>query len=282
MLQKVFRAFVYSNLWVGIAVASLAWLSFQRAGYLSIDYLLLCFFSTVAFYGYARWVETSETDVEPSQHIAAWTVHNRKAIFAISIAATAGATISWFELPNSTKLIFALCSVLSGLYTIPSLFNRKGVRYMAGFKIVYIAAIWTVVTTTIPMQMAGALSEDFQVLHHIERFAFILAITIPFDIRDARTDSTDLLTLPMWIGVTRARNVALTAIAFVILLQLYPGYHPNVPWLEVSAMLFTGYLIHRSDQELPDMYFSFILEGTPILLAVGTALNSFVLSSISS
>lgn len=282
MLQKVFRAFVYSNLWVGLAVASLAWLSSHRAGEISIDYLLLCFSSTVAFYGYARWVETSEIKTKPSQHIAAWTVHNRKAIFAISIAASAGAAVAWMKLPNTPKVVFVVCALLSGLYTIPALFNQRGVRYLAGFKIIYIAAIWTVVTATIPLLLANELSGDYQILHHIERFAFILAITIPFDIRDARTDSTDLLTLPMWIGVARARNIALTAIAFVILLQLYPGYHTNIPWIEVSALLFTGYLIHRSDQELPDMYFSFLLEGTPILLAAGTALNSFVLSSISS
>lgn len=103
------------------------------------------------------------------------------------------------------------------------------------------------------------------ILEHLERFALIIALTIPFDIRDTKTDSTDLVTLPMWLGIHGARNVALVAMAVVVLLQLYPGYHGTSPhWPEVIVYLIGGYLIHRSEEDLPDMYFSFWLEGLPV------------------
>lgn len=269
MLQRVGRGFVYGNLWVGLSVASLSCLSFFTFDAWSAGYVMLSFFSTVAFYGYARWVETNQIDIEPDQHIAAWTIHNRNLIITLTVVSGLLSTYFWFGLPYIARWAFAGATLLSGAYTIPSLFNRRGVRYLAGFKLVHIAAVWTLVTLTIPALISEEPYDTTLWLHHLERFAFIIAITIPFDIRDTKTDSTDLLTLPMWLGIAGARNVALSAIAFVILLQLYPGYNADgIPWGEIAIYLAGGYLIHRSDRDLPDMYFSFLIEGLPVLLVL--------------
>lgn len=270
MLVRIARGFVYANIWVGLSVASLSALSFVSFDYWSRDYILLSLFSTIAFYGYARWAELKETDLTPEQHIAAWTANNKRLLLFITIVTAALAGAFWFDLPTWPKWLFVGASALSSLYTVPAVFNKKGVRYLAGFKLIHIAGVWTIVTLTIPAVMANQEISTNLILHHLERFAFIIAITIPFDIRDARTDSTDLLTLPMWLGVNGARNLALSAIAFVILLQLYPGYNvQGIPWSEIIIYLLGGYLIHRSDEDLPDMYFSFLIEGLPILLILG-------------
>lgn len=280
MFKQIFRAFVYSNLWVGFSVASLSALSMLRFDIWNTPYLFVCLFSTIAFYGYARWVETTDLEATPEQHIAAWTIHHRTLILTLSTVSTAAAVFFWFQLPSIPRWTYAICGALSGLYTIPSLFNSKGIRYLAGVKLVYIALIWTAVTVTIPALIANEAIDKNLILFHIERFAFVIALTIPFDIRDTKTDSTDLLTLPMWLGIMGARNVALSAMAFVILLQFYPGYNlPNVPYGEIAVFLFGGYLVHRSHEDLPDMFFSFAIEGLPILLAAQALTASFVASS---
>ncbi len=281
MLHALFRGFVYSNFWVGLSVASLTTISFIQRQDWNSDYILLCFFSTVAFYGYARWVETKDLNLRPEQHIAAWTTHNRVFLTGLFIASTGAAAFYWFGLSTQGKWLFAGAAVISSFYTIPSVFDRKGVRYLAGVKLVYIALVWTLVTLTIPAVLAEEHYSTGLLIQHIERFAFILALTIPFDIRDAKTDSTELLTLPMWIGISGARNVALSAIALVIILQLYPGYHPGpFPYGILFIYLLCGYLIHRSDRDMPDMFFSFFLEGIPVLIAIWTIFKTFVLSSI--
>ncbi len=283
MLKQLFRTFVYSNLWVGLSVASLTVLSMFRFDFWNLDYALVCLFSTIAFYGYARWVETVNLEIEPNQHIAAWTLHNRTQVLILSIICSAAAVFYWFKLPPFAQWIYAGCSILSGLYTMPALFNKRGIRYLAGFKLIYIALIWTLVTVTIPAVMNHEPITNRLLLYHLERFAFIVALTIPFDIRDTKTDSTDLLTLPMWLGINGARNVALTAMAFVILLQFYPGYNGSeIPYPEILTYLFGGYLIHRSNRDLPDMFFSFWIEGLPFILALSVILSSFVPSFISS
>lgn len=280
MLKPFFRAFVYSNLWVGLAVASLSALSMLRFDVWNTSYFFVCLFSTIAFYGYARWVETTNLTATPEQHIAAWTIHHRTLILALSTLSACAAVYFWFHLPSTPRWVYAVCGAMSGLYTVPSLFNRRGIRYLAGVKLIYIALIWTAVTVTIPALIAHAEIDRNLILFHIERFAFVIALTIPFDIRDTKTDSTDLLTLPMWLGIMGARNVALTAMAFVILLQFYPGYNlPTIPYGEVAVFLFGGYLVHRSHQDLPDMYFSFAIEGLPILLAAQAIATAFVASS---
>lgn len=268
MFQKLFRSFVYGNFWVGLSVACLAGLSMLRYDYWNAPYFYLCFFSTVAFYGYARWVETSDSISIPEQNIAAWTIRNRDFVLVISLLASLGAVFSWFSLPLNAQWIFAGASALSGFYSIPTVFNRKGVRYLAGFKLIYIALIWVIVTETIPTVLSGGSTPLFTLLHHLERFAFIIAITIPFDIRDAQTDSTDLITLPMWLGEKKARNIAILAIAIVILLQFIPGFFNHQLWWNIGVYTLGGILIYRSGRDLPDMYFSFWLEGLPVLLAL--------------
>lgn len=272
MLIKLARGFVYTNLWVALAVACLSAVSFYTLSGWNWAYIMLCFSSTVAFYGYARLVESVEREIEPEQSIAEWTLHHKSLITLFTIISAGASIYFWFELPIIAKWGFAISTALSGLYTLPKMFNKRGVRYMAGFKLIYIAAIWTLVTLTIPALIIGTKWDIELILHHIERFAFIAAITIPFDIRDAKTDTSDLLTLPMWIGIKKARNVALGGIAFAILIQFFPGFNPQgPPWPEMLAYAISGWLIFKSDENRPDMYFSFVIEGLPILLAIASA-----------
>lgn len=279
MLEKWCRGFVYSNFWVGLSVASLSLVSFIHYEHWNWNYLLLCFFSTVSFYGYARLVESKNMPTDPEQHIAAWTLAHIPRIFLISVLATLTSIFLLFSLPSTPRLLFIGASALSGFYTVPSLFNQRGVRYMAGFKLIYIAAIWTFVTLTIPAVMSNASLSTFTILQHLERFLFLVAITIPFDIRDANSDSTDLLTLPMWIGIHKAKQVALLCMALVIGLQFLPAFQ-TISWFEIAVYTLSGVLIWNSSENRSDMYFSLFIEGLPILLAI-TTLLWFGASSIS-
>ncbi len=280
MLQQLFRGIVYSNLWVGLSVAALSTLSFLRYDDWDFNYVALCLFSTLAFYGYARWVETANLKHISDQSIATWTQRNQNFVVSISLLSGLISVFFWWNLPMIIKWWFAATSVFSSLYTLPAVFNKKGVRYLAGVKLIFIALVWTIVTVTIPYQIMEVEWSSVAFIQHLERFAFILALTIPFDIRDARTDSSDLLTLPMWLGVSGARNVALSAMAIVILTQIYLSTLQGEFLLgELSIYLLCGFLIHKSDRDLPDMYFSFFLEGIPILLAIWTFLKTFALPS---
>ena len=146
---------------------------------------------------------------------------------------------------------------------------------MAGVKLVYIASIWTIVTLTIPLLIAQEDWNEYTWILHIERLFFIVAITVPFDIRDAKTDSSDMLTLPMWIGVKKAKYAALILMTFCISFHLIFNYDMSF-FLPVMITYTTAILlIYFSDKPHGDMYFSFGLEGIPILLIATALLEVF-------
>ena len=75
-------------------------------------------------------------------------------------------------------------------------------------KIFLIAIVWTFVTTIL------VANEDDKLLWHklipiiIDRFCFVLAITIPFDIRDLKYDDKRIKTIPILFGVAGSKLIA--------------------------------------------------------------------------
>ena len=82
-------------------------------------------------------------------------------------------------------------------------------------KIFIIAFYWTYLTIIIPVLVYNISFDSNLILNIIVRFLFVLAITIPFDIRDYSVDDSSKKTIPQLIGLQKA-----TILAVLILLAL--------------------------------------------------------------
>ena len=123
----------------------------------------------------------------------------------------------FFKLKILTQLILVAAAFLSLGYILPVLGGGRRLRDLAFLKIFLIAIVWSVVTVILPTaEMGGATAFDGKIgLLFIERAAFIFALTMPFDIRDMAWDSaTEVQTIPLSIGIGRAKYLAFAALIF--------------------------------------------------------------------
>ena len=105
----------------------------------------------------------------------------------------------------------------------------------------------------------------------ISRFSFVLAITIPFDIRDLKYDDLSLKTIPQFYGEKKAKMIALYSLAFFELISICHFFVGDFSWqllLALDTVMFNAeaILIIKSSQKKNNFFFSFWVEGASILM----------------
>ena len=112
----------------------------------------------------------------------------------------------------------AVLSLLSILYAVPLSPRTRTLRRWVGLKIYIVALVWTGVTAGLPLIASHySMRWDLWVLV-VQRFILIVALMIPFEIRDLPQDDTRLRTLPQVLGVQNTQRLGVVlALAFLVL-----------------------------------------------------------------
>lgn len=102
-----------------------------------------------------------------------------------------------------------VCSALAGLlvffYVYPVHRLQGNIRNIRGVKVYVVALVWALCTVVLPLLESGhGLGMDAY-LAVGRRMLFVLAITIPFEIRDLNLDQPGLYTIPQQLGVRGAK-----------------------------------------------------------------------------
>ncbi|MEX1189302.1 MAG: UbiA family prenyltransferase [Bacteroidia bacterium] len=162
--------------------------------------------------------------------------------------------------------------LLSLFYVIPVWKGKKKwlrVRDIPFMKIFLVAAVWSFVTVFLAF-----LAEDpfwfpdiDAWLTTLQRFIFIFAITLPFDIRDLAHDrSSGLTTFAARLGVEgvkRLANILLVVVAALAGISTFIGIYslPHGIGVSISCAL-TGFLISRIDEDSSEWIYAGFLDGT--------------------
>ncbi len=77
----------------------------------------------------------------------------------------------------------------------------------------------------------GEASVQDVVLEWLQRFLFVMVLTIPFEIRDMAVDNLSLGTIPQKIGIKNARKLGIYVLVVVFALELL-----KQNWLGTDAM----------------------------------------------
>jgi len=135
--------------------------------------------------------------------------------------------------------LFLLLGVLFSIsiwYVYP-LFGIK-LRELPLFKGLLVAVVWTIVVAVFPALYAPhPVSLNFI----IGLFLFILALTIPFDIRDLRKDGPGKITLPQVVGVHVSKIVSV--IFFALGLVLAIGSHVKMSTIGLALVILFLYML---------------------------------------
>ena len=236
--------------------------------------LSFVFFATLATYFFHGIVNTVYSP-ESSQH--AWNHRNKRWIFlALILALAATIYVGWNF--RHKPLPFAAVALAAFLYTAPNL-PWKMFRFLQTFaigKTVYLAMVWTIVTTMLPMWLSGMEPPELFWWFLGHRFFLLLAICILFDQRDLHVDQQK--------GVrsmaTMTHEDTLGWIFYMSLLlagTMGFGMQNSLinPWLIPVLLLLPQF--RKKPTQKHDAYYSLFLDGMMTFTALLHALLTFAI-----
>ena len=272
-IVKILDFLVASNVYVSLGVVSLTLLSLDIRQTEHPNLLWFVFFATLFVYNFIRLVNVN-SNISSSETLRHRIIFRfrRFFLFVCVISALIG---FYFFVTISQSIFLPILGLgfVSVIYGLP--IYKKGshlfcLRDIPGLKIFLIAFVWSYVTEGLPALING---EPLYCLALFERFLFIFAITIPFDIRDVNYDASDLATIPQYFGINTAKWMALLAIFSSELILFYRFFFCNDLNLIGAISIYIAYefsflLIYRCHLYSKERYFTVGVEGMSILMGV--------------
>lgn len=213
--------------------------------------------------------ELRSSSTPSSRHL--WCLAHKSDMKAhLAIGATCAATAFFFLTPTAWLLLIPAV-VLSMIYVFPML-NSTRLREVGLWKIFFIATVWALVTVLLP----AATVPNAQYSVHLasmtaERWLFIFALAIPFDIRDIHNDrAKGIRTLPSQLGVQKAIRLAIVALVVFLGVAMFRLYIHHM-YASITAYFTVGImamlLVSQSNSSRSDLYCTLYVDGMMFMLS---------------
>jgi len=172
------------------------------------------------------------------------------------------------DLSKDSWFIFALSSFFGILYVQKELLPIS--RENGWIKAFLVSLVWALVTAALPFTF---LNENWFGLNIVSlffsHFFLVLALLVPFEIRDISIDKLMLPNLPQQLGVQKIKWVGyLSLILSIILWLLATDLGVSYQWVYFIFYFITAALIAGSRIDRPQSYTSLWVEAIPIFLFV--------------
>jgi len=268
-LRNILNFYINSSLHVAIAVVCLSAVSLLNFG-IDLDFPLLVFIflGTITSYNFVKFA-----GVAGFQHSSLQ--KNLRAIQIFSFLIFVGLIISIFYQPFEILVIAAGAGGLTLLYALPVFSESRNLRAIPGLKIYVIGMVVSIVTVIMPLYLNVNIWQQDVIIIFVQRFILVIALVLPFEIRDLKYDRAQLVTIPQRTGVSRTKNIGYCLVFFVALLEfLKQEIRPeNVYSLGVMGIV-TILFLRGSTIDQGEYYASVWVEAIPIfwfLLLFGMA-----------
>ncbi len=244
--------------------------------------ITLTFLATVSAYGFMRLMRAKGA-LADSVPLFQWVDRNR--VWQWIIVLSSGLLSVIFILPLIEKLIGILWWIvpICLLYVLPFGYPKRylGLRAIPALKVPIVGLVWSVVTVIMPATAADVhFSDRIVLLLFFQRFLFVMALTIAFDIRDVLIDPPRLRTIPQIFGDRGARWIAIGMLVISALVSiafsLLDPDHGSVHLSPLIGIFISALLVHHADRMKPEIYFGFTIDGMLILLPVLAWIGSMV------
>jgi len=137
---------------------------------------------------------------------------------------------------------------------------------LAFLKLFLIAVSWAGVTVLIPLLHYNIAIEQSEALIFIQRFLFVLVITLPFDIRDLNYDKDTLRTLPQVFGIQQTKRIGLLFLMLFLGIELFKNaLSSNQFRIHLILALLSLFFLFRAKQNQSNYYSAFFVESLPIV-----------------
>jgi hypothetical protein len=270
----VIRFLVFSNIWIALGAGSVALLAQHLfTGSQRFTIPVLAFLCTLAGYIMLRLFRLPLAQ-QPQGQRQRWISRHRQLLPVLLMACLAALGALIPALSATQLVVLALAGAITFLYGYPfSPAITGGLRMVPGLKIFLIGFSWMMVTAAMPVNPV-LLFDAHRWLFCGAELLFIVAITIPFDIRDLPHDPAKQRTIPQRLGIgpSRVVSAAVLLLASGLLWVALRHEGETIRW-GIPATLLPGLpLVLVSHPNRPELFYTGLLDGLILLHGAGGVL----------
>lgn len=259
IFQKLFAFYIDGSIHLALAVLAFLAITQKKFGLvLPLEYWTFVFFGTITAYNFVKYPQIVSLHYRSLEK-------SLKVIQIFSAICFIVLVLFLFKMKIQTLLYSLGFAILTLFYAIP-FYHHKNLRMLSGVKIFIVALVWAGVTVIIPMIASqNPLTWDVWITF-FQRGFLVLALIMPFEIRDMHYDADYLNTIPQRIGVKNTKVVGILAIAVSVgfeflKVKTYSGYNLSFAIFIIALTI----LMLFSEKRQSRYYASFWVESLPIL-----------------
>lgn len=257
-VQKWFDFYIDASVHVALAVGALVYLTFMKYG-ISFNQAVGCsvFYGTIVSYNFVKYATIARKYFYmPNSYL--------RGVQLFSLVCLILFGYYFVQINTSGKILLLVASLLTCLYALPLLPGKRNFRSLRSCKTIIVALCWAILTVLLPLVNANLeLTGSVWVLF-LQRILLVLALMIPFEIRDVKYDDPRLDTLPQRYGVKGTKYIGYSILILFFVLTVFRGV--DFEWymngLVVSAV---GLAILKSEVRQTKYYCSFWVESLSLI-----------------
>lgn len=170
-----------------------------------------------------------------------------------------------FQMSRTFIQITAFLSLFTLFYAFPFSEKHKNLRQLKSLKAFVVAWVWTGAVLFLPLADSGSLWTKEILLTALAYFVFIVALLIPFEIRDLKYDEPGLGTLPQKLGIQTTKILGyILLIVFIILAIGSEPLNTTETVITLVIGLLTAWAIAYSTPVRQRYFTAFWVEAIPV------------------
>jgi len=264
ILKRILDFYIFSNLHVALAgfcITKITLIKYNVSNSWVPFFVLFCI---LASYNFIRFYELKTKRLSWFKN---WFLKNRFGILFLSIVSIIMVFfITFFTKFNLKSFIILFPFALMTVFYVIPFFKFKNIefsfRYFPAIKIFSIAVSWAGISVLFPLEEAEIKFNATVYIEFIQRILILIAITIPFDIRDIDSDFKSLKTLPQMLGV---KNAKILGILLLLLFVILGFFNNSFFKTDILIAIITGAFLWFSTENRTRYYTGFWVESIPIV-----------------
>lgn len=267
-LKKIANFYIFSNIHVSLAGFCLTKITLHKFGIVHSLIPIFVALSTLISYNFIRFFEIKNSRLIWFKN---WFFKHKYYLLLVSVLALLLLVYIMFFCDfnlNSVTILFPF-AFMTFFYVVPLFKIGKiefSFRNFPSIKIISIAFAWTGITVLFPLYEANYEFALNIYIELIQRFLFLIVITLPFDIRDVNIDPKSLKTLPQVFGVINSKKIGFVLLLLVVFLEfLKENYTIFEVYILTIITIVSALFLGFSSPKRTRYYTSFWVEAIPIL-----------------
>ena len=271
--RRFLDTLLFSNVFIACCAVAQGGMTYLLLS-LPVDYTVLAILgcATLALYNFSMILARPQHPEKSPFRRVRWVFRHERSLWVWTGVALVIAFVLGLQLHIPSFILLGVVGVMGLAYNLPLVRvagdqRRAGLRQITGLKLFYIGLVWVMSSVLLPVAEAYhdnlviVWPQVWQLMAWV--FLFVVAITIPFDIRDIYQDRYyGLKTIPVLFGERKALALSSTLLAMQMGWVWCSSYSLDIRLALVIASGLCLFFILLPPVKKNEYYYFLILDGT--------------------